>query len=138
MDELIFNILFWGVFVGGGSIFIIFCAVKAIRQHKEYKEMRLSQKENQADYDDENFEPVCTINKFKATVIEQFCSAKMIGIKYPKAIREFTVVFKVDNGEIIKINVPEETYEGFDEGQTGILTLVDGELYSFELEKSEN
>lgn len=58
----------------------------------------------------------------------------MIGIKTPKAVREFTVTFRTEDGGILKFNVPEEMYDGFEEGQRGLITLVDGILYGFELE----
>ena len=79
-------------------------------------------------------EPESVTTTVKATVIDMVCCAKMIGTKTPKAVREFTVIFEAQNKEILKINVPEEMYDGFDKGQTGILTLVDGNIYGFELE----
>ncbi len=69
-----------------------------------------------------------------ATVVDMVCRAEMVGTKMPKAVRNFVVIFQTEDGEILKINVPEEMYDGFDKGQTGILTLADGDLYSFETE----
>ena len=65
--------------------------------------------------------------------MDQTCCVKTIGIKTPKPIKEFTITFQAENGEIIRLNVPEEMYDGFDKKQTGILTVVDGQLYGFEL-----
>ena len=79
-------------------------------------------------------DPESVTTTVKATVIDMSCSAEMVGTKMPKAVRNFIVIFQADNGEILKINVPEELYDGFDKGQTGILTLADGDLYSFEVE----
>lgn len=79
-------------------------------------------------------DPESVTTTVKATVIDMSCCAEMVGTKMPKAVREFTVVFETPDGEILKINVPEEMYDGFDKGQTGILTLADGDLYSFEIE----
>lgn len=79
-------------------------------------------------------DPESVTTTVKATVIDMACSADMVGIKMPKAVRNFVVIFQAENGEILKINVPEEMYDGFDKGQTGILTLADGDLYSFEIE----
>lgn len=81
--------------------------------------------------DEELFAPQYKKTEVMATVIGQSCCARVIGTKTPKAVREFTVVFRTENGEIIQLNVPEELYDGFDEGQTGMLTVVDNELYSF-------
>ena len=79
-------------------------------------------------------DPESVTETVRATVIDMACSADMVGTKMPKAVRNFVVIFQAENGEILKINVPEEMYDGFDKGQTGILTLADGDLYSFEIE----
>lgn len=69
--------------------------------------------------------------KFNAEIIDLNCRVEMIGIKQPKTVTFFTVFFKTDNNENIKIDVPQEMYDGLVVGQKGELTLVDGELYSF-------
>ena len=79
-------------------------------------------------------DPESVTETVRATVIDMACSAEMVGTKMPKAVRNFVIIFQAENGEILKINVPEEMYDGFDKGQTGILTLADGDLYSFEVE----
>lgn len=133
MEQLLFDIVFWGIFVGGGSIFVIFCFIMGIRQ---YKREKIKQKNNHTiNIENETNEPKYTINKTRATVIERICCVKMVGTKTPKTIREFSIVFEMKDGNVVKINVPEEMYDGFEEGQMGILTTVDGELYSFEPEE---
>ena len=67
-------------------------------------------------------------------VIDQTCSAKMVGTKTPKAVNEFIITFESTDGKVFKLSVPEECYDGFDIGQVGRLTTVNGELYGFELE----
>ena len=79
-------------------------------------------------------DPESVTETVRATVIDMACSAEMVGTKMPKAVRNFVIIFQTEDGEILKINVPEEMYDGFDKGQTGILTLADGDLYSFEVE----
>ena len=79
-------------------------------------------------------DPESVTETVRATVIDMACSADMVGTKMPKAVRNFVIIFQTEDGEILKINVPEEMYDGFDKGQTGILTLADGDLYSFEVE----
>lgn len=135
MNQLIFNIVFWGGFVGGGSIFIIFCIIMAIKQHKKDKKQQQS---NTANKENEIYEPVFTTLNVKSTVIDQYCAAKMIGTKTPKAIKIFTVVFRTNDNEILKFDVPEEMYDGFEKGQSGILTVVDGTLYGFTLDESKD
>ena len=68
---------------------------------------------------------------FNAEIVDLCCCAMMIGDKYPKAVNVYTVVFVTDKNEQIKLNVPQEMYDGLEVGQKGELTLVEGELYSF-------
>ena len=89
MEELLFNILFWGVFVGGGTIFIIFCAIMGVKQYKRDIE---KQKELQSESIKPE-EPEYTTVTTRATVVDQTCCVKTIGIKIPKTIKEFTITF---------------------------------------------
>ena len=66
-----------------------------------------------------------------AKVIGQNCAVRMVGTKTPKTVREFVVSFESETGEIFNLPVKEEVYDGFEIGQTGLLTMVDKELYSF-------
>ena len=103
-----------------------------IIQHKKYKKEHPDGID--AEIDKMFIEPETLTEKFRATVVDMVCYAEMTGTKRPKSKRVFTVSFETENGEILKINVPEEMYDGFDKGQKGILTLVDGILYGFEIE----
>ena len=134
MEELLFNIFFWGVFVGGGTIFVIFAFVMAVKQ---YKRDIAKQKELKSEYIKPD-EPEYTTVTTRATVVDQTCCVKMVGIKTPKTVKEFVIVFQSENGDILKLNVPEEMYDGFEQGQTGILSIIDGELYGFELEENSD
>ena len=71
----------------------------------------------------------------RVTVVDLACWLRMAGsYKSPKAVQEFAVVFQTEDGEMIKLIIPEEMYHGLEKGQAGIVTVRDGELYSFELE----
>ncbi len=72
--------------------------------------------------------------ELRVTVVSQSCRVLTTGIKNPKAVREFTVMMQKEDGTLFNLPVPEEAYEGSEEGQTRLLTLVEGELYSFELD----
>lgn len=135
MEELVINILFWGVFVGGGTLFAIFVFMMAIKQYKRdmAKPKEVDSNNNTASIE-QKFSPIM----IKATVIDLTCCVKTIGIKTPKTMKEFSVIFQTKNGDIIKLNVPEEMYDGFIQGQIGTLSLVDGELYGFELEENNS
>ena len=119
MGELVQNIFLWGVIVGGGAFVIICCAVSGFKRRKFADDQ----------FDEAKFTTITT----RATVVDQACCVKTIGYKNPKTIQEFTITFQAENGEFIRLNVPEEMYDGFEKNQTGMLTVVDGQLYGFEL-----
>ena len=129
MEELLFNIFFWGVFGGGSTIFIIFAFVMFVKQCKRESAKQKELKSEVIKPDEPEYTTITT----KATVVDQTCCVKTIGIKTPKTIQEFTITFQAEDGEIISLNVPEEMYDGFDKNQAGILTVVDGQLYGFEI-----
>lgn len=76
---------------------------------------------------DKDFESV----EINAEVIDLACTTRMVGVKYQKSIEEYFVIFKRDNGEKLSFSVSKDFYDGFEIGQSGVLTLVDGEVYSF-------
>lgn len=71
--------------------------------------------------------------KIHAKVTDLSCNVLSEGYRPPKTFKEFTVNFETDNGKTLKLHVSEEMYDGFEKGQVGILTVVDGQFYSFEL-----
>ena len=73
--------------------------------------------------------------ELRATVLDQTCEVKLVGTKTPKATKIFTVVFRTEDDKVLSFHVPEEMYDGFEKGQTGVLTVVDGELYGFAIEE---
>ena len=129
MNELLLDMFYWVIFLGFGIIFVIYCIRLGVTRYK-----RDSAKQN--DLNDEGISqdrPEYTTVSVRATVVDQTCCVKTVGIRIPKTIKEFTITFKTENGDIVSLNVPEEMYDAFDKDQTGILTLVDGQLYGFEL-----
>ena len=73
--------------------------------------------------------------ELRATVLDQTYEVKLVGTKTPKATKIFTVVFRTEDDKVLSFHVPEEMYDGFEKGQTGVLTVVDGELYGFAIEE---
>ena len=68
-------------------------------------------------------------------VVDMVCGVSSEGynnFKMPRAEKYFIISFKDESGEVLKVSVPEEVYEGFDIGLRGTLTLIDGQLDSFE------
>ena len=83
-----------------------------------------------------NKEPV--IEKMNVTVKGVNCSVHSKGFRLPELVKEFYITFETEEGKIFSIYVDEGSYEDFEEGQTGELTLVDGALLSFGLEGDQN
>ena len=69
------------------------------------------------------------------TVIDLCCAVRTIGYKTPETITIFTVIFQTDGDKILTFTVPQEMYDCFEKGQTGLLTIVDGNPYSFTLDE---
>lgn len=72
-----------------------------------------------------------------AEVVDMNCGVNTVGHKEPKTLKLFIITFKLDDGELMSLSVPEVFYTGFDIGLKGTLTLIDGQLSSFELEEEE-
>ncbi len=94
---------------------------------------RIPKEKREANESIENIDKFETI-ELNVKVVDQSCTTRMVGIKHPKSIEEYFISFEKDNGEVLKLSVPKECYDGFEIGQVGLLTLVDGELYSFKLD----
>ncbi len=74
-------------------------------------------------------------------VLDMICGVSTIGYqayKQPKSVKDFVIKFKTDTGDVFDVHISEEMYEGFDVGLSGMLTLVDGQISSFELDDSNN
>ena len=62
------------------------------------------------------------------------CGTGMVGSYHlPKSQKTFLVVFKNENGELREICVSEDVYISLEVGMRGMLTLLDENLDSFEL-----
>ena len=107
-------------------IIFAFCIGRVVKPYKQ-SEVKKGIPTKKVEEFKTEFETV----KVQAKVIDMNCRVEMIGIKRPKSVKIFTVVFETDAKEIIKIDVPQEMYDGLEKGQHGELTLVEGELYSF-------
>ena len=69
--------------------------------------------------------------KIRATVTDMQCTSTFRGTKYAKNVNAFTIIFTTEENEILKINVDEEMYFGFDIGMTGVITFSGDAFYSF-------
>ena len=130
------KLLLWG----GIAIFVIitFGIIMGILDYRKNKDKYLT-KEQYRELEEARLNDEGEIITAHAEVIDLECGVTTIGYqayKQPKAVKYFIIHFKYDDGNVIKIPVNEEMYEGFDIGLTGTLTLVDGKLTSFELDES--
>ena len=82
-------------------------------------------------YDIDNYEPF--ENTIKATVVDMFCKSELIGTKEPKSIQTFIIRFEDEYGKQFDLPVIEDYYHAIEIDQEGILTTLDNEFYSFEL-----
>ena len=116
------------------SVFVVFVIALVVFDKMKNKRKKVEQLQNEVDpYSEEIFEQEIVKSEMRVSVVDQFCRVEMVGIRSPKSVEIFTVVFETDEGKSLKFDVLKEIYDGIDVGQRGILTVVNGELYSFEL-----
>ena len=70
-----------------------------------------------------------------AKVAKMECATRYVGIKQPKLVKDFLVFFEDDEGTEYRLLVDEADYCALEEGMTGMLTLIDGQLNGFELDE---
>lgn len=70
--------------------------------------------------------------QLRVTVVDQWCDTALRGSQTLHLQKRFCIVFRDEYGKTHEIPVWEEIYPVFQKDQTGILTLIDGEFYSFE------
>ena len=80
-----------------------------------------------------NREPIT--KKLHVTVTAVNCTVRSEGFRLPRTVKEFFVTFKDDEEKTFVLFVDEASYGGFDIGQTGEITLVDGVLLNFVLDE---
>ena len=112
-------------------VFIITLAIWIFNITKKQRKELKKNPPKQINLEDTPSEPILK----KVTVINQYCDTKVVGIKQPKVVEEFFIAFQESDGNIFNLSVPEECYDGFEIGQKGTLSLIDGKLYGFELEE---
>ena len=70
--------------------------------------------------------------QLRVTVVDQWCNTALRGSQTLHLQKQFYIIFRDEYGKTHEIPVWEEIYPVFQKDQTGILTLIDGEFYSFE------
>ena len=118
-----FGMIFFGLLSLG--VFIVLTVTNIVYRDKPGDR-------NEADEEDTQ-EPEYERLETNATVVDMACGVEVKGTKTVKAVKTFRVAFELESGKVIILTIPEEMYEGIEVGQKGKLTLLDGELYGFEV-----
>ena len=122
----------WCIIIGVGIVVgaIVLMAVYFVKNKDKIRQDAYELEERKLNDDG----LICTVH---AEVINMECGVNTVGHNEPKAIKYFIITFKCDDGELLHVSVPEVFYTGLEIGLVGMLTLVDGQLKSFELDEVE-
>lgn len=115
-----------------GALLLILCAVGLAFAVKNRDKIRAS-----AVREDEAYFTEPEAFTARAEVIDQRCAVRSEGERIARTVTEFCVYFRTEEGEQIALLVPEAYYHSIEIGQTGLLTIVNGELYSFDVDGAE-
>ena len=74
------------------SFFVVMFTL-LIKSEKYEKAKREQEKNNPVDNEEREFETV----EINVKVIDQCCTTRMVGVKYPKSIEEYFIVFQIDS-----------------------------------------
>ena len=133
MDGAFFSWLIFGAFA---LVLIVAATPIIIRDFKKNKEKQPT-KEELLESEEERLNDEGEVVTVHAEVVDMNCGVNMVGHKEPKTVKHFVIDFNCEDGEVRQVYVPEAFYEGFDVGLTGMLTLVDGQLKSFEPDEED-
>ena len=75
------------------------------------------------------------LEECRATLVKKKCGTKMVGTRSVKCHVEYWLFFEDEFEREIPLLVEEEIYLAIEEGDSGILALSDGKLYSFTLDE---
>ncbi len=121
--------------VGGAIVaaLIVWIIILIVKDYKKGKAENRREKIREAE--EETLNDMGTVTSIHAEVVDMTCGVTSVGyqnFKMPKAEKYFIITFKDDKEESLQILVDEELYGGFEIGMKGNLTLIDGQLSSFE------
>lgn len=125
------DVLLWGFIVFGVMIaVIVICVVWDMRKNKDKYE-KISEEAI-----DKKFSEEAEIMTFHAEIADMICGAGMVGsYNLPKSEKTFVLIFKDDEGKCFELRVSENIYTSLEVGMKGMLTILEGQLDSFELDE---
>ncbi len=116
------------------GVALIACIVYPFFDLKKNKEKYDAYAEEIRKKEDEEFEREPETKSFHAEIVDMVCGTGLVGSYHlPKSQKTFLVVFKNENGELREICVSEDVYISLEVGMRGMLTLLNENLDSFEL-----
>ena len=130
MDEIVKLAITAAILLSVLTVCIVFSVI-GIKNWKKDKEKAKEQIARRADMLSETGSEMMQV---QATVVDQNCQVKLVGMKTPKAEKVFVVTFRTEDARTLTFMIPEEMYHGLDVGQKGQLTYVEDCLYGFEPE----
>lgn len=122
-------LLFGSIAVVAMVAVIVFCVVYDLKKNKKKYDAEMEE------YIENKFSEEAEVVSCHAEIVDMVCGTGMVGsYRLPKSVKTFLIVFKNDEGKTLEISVPEEYYLDLSVGQRGVITLVEGNLDSFELD----
>jgi hypothetical protein len=119
----------------GGGIFALMIVVIFFSVVWDLKKNKKKYDAEHEEYIEKTFSEEAEVEAFHAEIVDMVCGTGMVGsYRLPKAQKTFLVNFKAENGEMREICVSEDVYLSLEIGMSGMLTIVEGNLDSFELE----
>ena len=116
-------------------VFILIFVLDQKINKEKYAAMMKEKEEEEEEEEEEEFEREAETFTVHAEIVDMVCGTGMVGsYRLPKSSKTFIIKFSADSGEVYELSVPEEYYLELSVGQTGTLTLVEGNLDSFELD----
>ena len=126
--QLLFSIVMSIAIIGIFALVIVYGIMMDKEQKKKKAQEKVAFQSEETPHEPQTFSI-----KVKVTDLRPVTRYK--GIKTPTLIKEFFVYFEDEDGNTIKLDVSEENFDAFEKGQKGLLTLNDGQLYSFVLDE---
>ncbi len=117
-------IILAGIALCGALVLLMVCCVLLDKSNKQAKERAPLAPTDEAPQQE----------TFDAAVVDMQCRVVTTGGRVPKTVKEYEVYLQREDGTVGRYPVSEEFYQGFEIGQRGCVTLIDGAIYGFSLE----
>lgn len=119
-----------------GIVFVVMIGVIVLSVVWDLRKNKDKYDAEMEEHIEKTFAEEAEVRVLHAEIVDMVCGTGMVGsYRLPKSVKTFLVIFKNDEGEILEISVPESYYLELSVGQAGMLTLVEGNLDSFELDE---